>query len=90
MSDPAMLRTVAHQVPLSIGFSMQKYWTGLLSPPPGDLPDPGIELVTHMSPPMAGGFCTTSTTWEAALRASCGITATQGTLHMYNAQSDKF
>ena len=35
--------TVAHQAPLSMGFSRQEYWSGLLYPPPGDLPDPGIE-----------------------------------------------
>ena len=35
--------TVAHQAPLSIGFSRQKYWSGLPFPSPGDLPDPGIE-----------------------------------------------
>ena len=35
--------TVAHQAPLSMGFSRQKYWSGLPCPPPGDLPDPGIE-----------------------------------------------
>ena len=34
---------VACQAPLSIGFSRQKYWSGLPCPPPGDLPDPGIE-----------------------------------------------
>ena len=33
----------ACQVPLSVGFSRQEYWSGLLCPPPGDLPDPGIE-----------------------------------------------
>ena len=37
------LWTVAHQVPLSTGFSGQAYWSGLPFPPPGDLPDPGIE-----------------------------------------------
>ena len=37
------LWTVAIQAPLSMGFSRQKYWRGLPSPPPGDLPDPGIE-----------------------------------------------
>ena len=36
--------TVAHQVPLSIGFSRQGYWSGLLFPSPGDIPNPGIEL----------------------------------------------
>ena len=37
------LSTVAHQAPPSIGFSRQEYWGGLPCPPPGDLPDPGIE-----------------------------------------------
>ena len=37
------LWTVAHQVALSMGFSSQEYWSGLLFPPPGDLPDPGTE-----------------------------------------------
>ena len=43
--------TVAHQAPLSMGFSQQEYWSGLpLFPSPGDLPDPGIEpcLPQHM------------------------------------------
>ena len=35
--------TVAHQAPLSMGFSGQEYWNGLLFLPPEDLPDPGIE-----------------------------------------------
>ena len=35
--------TVAHQAPLSMGFSRQEYWNGLPFPSPGDLPDPGIE-----------------------------------------------
>ena len=35
--------TVAHQAPLSMGFSRQEYWTGLPFLSPGDLPDPGIE-----------------------------------------------
>ena len=34
---------VAHQAPLSIGFSSPEYWSGLPLPSPGDLPDPGIE-----------------------------------------------
>ena len=48
--------TVAHQVPLSKGFSIQEYWNGLPFPPPGDLSDPGIELA---SPALAGIFFTT-------------------------------
>ena len=35
--------TVAHQFPLSVGFSRQECWSGLPFPSPGDLPDPGIE-----------------------------------------------
>ena len=36
----------------------------LLCPPPGDLPDPGIEPPSLMSPVLAGGLFTTSATWE--------------------------
>ena len=39
----ATLCTVTHQAPLSMGFFRQKYWSGLPSPPPGGLPDPGIK-----------------------------------------------
>ena len=35
--------TITHQAPLSVEFSRQEYWSGLLFPSPGDLPDPGIE-----------------------------------------------
>ena len=38
--------TAAYQAPLSLRFSRQEYWSGLLCPPPGDLPDPGIEPET--------------------------------------------
>ena len=40
---------IACQAPLSIGFSWQDYWSGLPCPPPGDLPDPGIKLLSHVS-----------------------------------------
>ena len=53
---------IAQQASLSVGFSRQEYWTGLPCPPPGDLPDPGIEPASLMSPALAGGFFTTSTT----------------------------
>ena len=43
-------RTVAHQAPLSMGFFMQEYWSGVLFPHPGDLPDPGIEPTSAVSP----------------------------------------
>ena len=48
-----------------MGFSRQEYWNGLPCPPPGNLPDPGIKLPSLMSPALAGGFFTTSATWEA-------------------------
>ena len=57
--------TVAHQASLSMGFSRQEYWSGLPCPPPGDLPNPGIEPVTLTSPAMADSFFTASTTWKA-------------------------
>ena len=62
LCDPG---TVAHQAPLSMGFSRQEYWSGLPCPPPGDLPDPGIELESLISPTLADSFFTTSATWEA-------------------------
>ena len=43
MSDCVTPWTVAHQAPLSMGFSRQEYWSGLPCPPPGDLPHPRIE-----------------------------------------------
>ena len=56
---------VAHQVSLSLGFPRQEYWSGLPCPPPGDLPNSGIELMFLRSPAFAGQFFTTSATWEA-------------------------
>ena len=48
--------TAAHQALLFMGFSRQEYWHGLPCPPPGDLPDPGIEPT---SPALANEFFTT-------------------------------
>ena len=50
---------------LSMGFSRQEYWSGLPFSSPGDLPDPGIEPASLMSPALASGFSSTSTTWKA-------------------------
>ena len=52
------LWTVAHQAPLSMGFSGQEYWTWLPSPFPRDLPNPGIKPPTLVSPALAGKFFT--------------------------------
>ena len=53
--------TVAHQVPLSTGFSRQEHWSGLPFPSPGDFPDSGIKPA---SPALAGGFFTTEPPWK--------------------------
>ena len=50
---------VACQAPLPIQFSRQEYWTRLSLPPSGDLPDPGIEPSSPVSPVFAGRFFTT-------------------------------
>ena len=47
--------TIAHQAPLSMGFSKQEYRTGLPLPPPGDLPNPRMEPASLMSPALAVG-----------------------------------
>ena len=60
-------QTVARQLPLSMGFPRQEYWSELLFPPPGDLPNPGIEPASLMSPALIGRFFTTSSTWEAQI-----------------------
>ena len=54
--------TVSFQATLSIGFSRQEYWNGLLASSPGDLPNQGTEPSSLMSPALAGEFFTTSGT----------------------------
>ena len=48
-----------------MGFSRKESWSGLPCSPPGDLPDPGTETASLISLALAGGFFTTSATWEA-------------------------
>ena len=55
VSDSAIPWTVAHQAPLSMEFSRQKYWSGLPFPTSGDLSNPGIEPA---APALAGRFFT--------------------------------
>ena len=62
---------VAHQTPLSMEFSRQEYWSGLPCPPPGALPDPGMELVSPMSPALSGRIFTAHTTREAQSILRC-------------------
>ena len=56
--------TIAHHAPLFMGLSRQEYWSVMPCSPPGDLLNPGTEPASLMSPVLAGGFFTTSTTWE--------------------------
>ena len=51
--------TIAHQAPLSRGLARQEHWSGLLGPPPGDLPNLWTEPISLVSPALAGMFFTT-------------------------------
>ena len=63
------LWTLTCQAPLSVGFSRQEYWSGLPFPPPGDLPDPGIQrAIDPVSIALASEFFNTSATWETLER----------------------
>ena len=62
VSDSLTSWTTALQDPLSTKVSRQEYWSRLPCPPPGALPDAGIELESLVSPELAGRFFTTSTT----------------------------
>ena len=50
---------VALQAPLSMGLSWQEYWSGFPFPPPGDLPNSGIEPASPEAPILTGEFFTT-------------------------------
>ena len=74
--------TVAHQASLSMGFSRQEYWSRMSFPSPEDLPGPGIEPVSLVSPALASGLFTFWTIVVACrllveacelLVAACGI-----------------
>ena len=65
MSDSLQLHALAHQAPLSMGFSRQEYWNELPFLPPGDPPNLGMEPMSLMSPVLTGKFFTTTATWEA-------------------------
>ena len=67
------LWTVARQAPLSMGFFRKEYWSGLPCPPPGDLPDPGIEPMYLMSPALAAGFFALSPTWKKPTYTYCAM-----------------
>ena len=58
MTDSGTPRTVVCQASLVMGFSRQEYWNGWSCPPPGDLPNPGIEPISPVSPALACRFLT--------------------------------
>ena len=82
---------VAHEAPLSMEFSRQEYWNGLPFPTPGDLPDPGIEPTSLVSPALADGFFTTRTIWEACLGIRWKLNMQKSKLWIFqeNLYSDK-
>ena len=59
--------TAALQVPLSMGFSRQEYWSGLPFPSPGDLPNSGIKPASFTSPTLTDRFFSTRSTWKTHL-----------------------
>ena len=66
VSDPLWLPwTITRQAPLSMEFSRQKYWSGFPCPLPGAFPNLGIEPTSLMAPVLAGGFFTTSLSWDS-------------------------
>ena len=72
--------TVAHQAPLSMEFSRQEYWSGMLFRSPGDLPTSGIKPTFLVSPALSSWFLTASATWEAPTMnlSGCNFITSQG------------
>ena len=68
--------TLAHQAPLSMGFSREEYWSGLPCPPPGCFSDPGIELALPVSSVLAGGYVT-GVSWTAQCGVGPGLHASE-------------
>ena len=64
--------TVAHQSPLSMGFSKEEYWSGLPFPTRGSVPDSGTKPVSPVSPALAGGSLTTLSPRKPRLQDGAG------------------
>ena len=77
----AILWTVAHQAPLSMGFSSKGYWSGLSCPSPGNLPDSGIKLASLLScfgrRPLAPPGKSPSPSWQHSIIGELTHTAGQ-------------
>ena len=61
------LWTAPRQAPVPMEFSRQEYSSELPFPPPGDLPNPRIKPMSLTFPTLAGGFFTTSATWDRSI-----------------------
>ena len=70
----ATTRTATHQAPLLLECPRQEFWSGLPFRTPGDLPNPGIEPASLMSPALTGGLFTTGTTWKPMDTPTCSKT----------------
>ena len=62
---PVLWGSKDYSPPGSSTHKNQEYWSGVPFPAPGNLPNPGIKPTSLASPALAGGFFTTSATWEA-------------------------
>ena len=60
-----------HQASLSMGFPRQEHWSELSFSTPGDLPNPGIEPMSLVSPALAGRFFTTAPPGKMSVTQSC-------------------
>ena len=65
-----------------IFFPRQEFWSGVPFPPPGDLPNPGIELMSFASPALTGGFFTTEPPWKF-YRKACIVRTMVFLLHVW-------
>ena len=80
VSDSVTPWTVAHQAPPSMGFPRQECWSGLLGPPPGDLPYPRVKPRSPAPPALAVGFFTTSALGKPQYSCSVCVLVTQSCL----------
>ena len=90
--DVQSLHTIC-QAPLPMGFSRQEYGSGLPCPPPGDLPDSGIEPTSLRSPALAGRFFSASATREALFsitvpRITINLAASSNTPLSFHSSAD--
>ena len=75
---------------MSMGFSRQEYWSGSSFPSPGNLPNPGIEPESLMSPALAGEFFTTSSNWEALISVYLRLYLALKHLVLIESRGEKF